>query len=77
MTGEKPDFGILDTFPKLLAENARVRGDKPASREKDYGIWLSWTWAEVAEELENPAPTREYAGERGEPGDCQDVRRCQ
>jgi len=40
----------LDTFPKLLAHNARVRGDLPASREKDFGIWLSWTWAEVAAE---------------------------
>ena len=51
MTGDTPISGNLDTFPKLLAENARVRGDKPASREKDFGIWLSWTWAEVAEEV--------------------------
>ena len=51
MTGEKPESGILDTFPKLLAENALVRGDRPASREKDYGIWLSWTWSQVAEEV--------------------------
>jgi len=40
----------LDTFPKLLTHNARVRGDLPASREKDFGIWLNWTWAEVEEE---------------------------
>jgi len=51
MTGDKPISGNFDTFPKLLAENARLRGDKPASREKDFGIWLSWTWAEVAEEV--------------------------
>ena len=41
----------LDTFPKLLLEHARTRGDKPAMREKDYGIWLSWTWAEAAENV--------------------------
>ena len=45
MTDGMPDFGSLDTFPKLLRENVRVRADKPANREKDYGIWLSWTWA--------------------------------
>ena len=36
-----------DTFPKLLARNARVRGDRPAIRHKDLGIWQTWTWAEV------------------------------
>jgi long-chain acyl-CoA synthetase len=36
-----------DTFGKILAENARIRGDKPAMRFKDNGIWASWTWAEV------------------------------
>ncbi|MEX2409652.1 MAG: AMP-binding protein, partial [Rhodovibrionaceae bacterium] len=41
----------LDTFPKLLLEHARLRGGKPAMREKDYGIWLSWTWAEAAENI--------------------------
>jgi long-chain acyl-CoA synthetase len=35
-----------DTFPKLLLRNARVRGARPAIREKDYGIWQSWTWAQ-------------------------------
>ena len=41
-----------DTFPKLLLEHARVRSDRPANREKDYGIWQSWSWAEVAAEVE-------------------------
>ncbi|MEO0623586.1 MAG: AMP-binding protein [Pseudomonadota bacterium] len=39
-----------DTFAKLLAANARDRGSRPASREKEYGIWQSWSWAEVSEE---------------------------
>ena len=42
----------LDTFPKLLLEHARIRPNRPANREKDYGIWQSWTWAEVAAEVE-------------------------
>ena len=42
----------LDTFPKLLLEHARVRPDRPANREKDYGIWQSWSWAQVAAEVE-------------------------
>lgn len=37
----------LDTFPKLLRRNAEVRGGKTAFRHKDLGIWQSWTWAEV------------------------------
>jgi long-chain acyl-CoA synthetase len=41
-----------DTFPKLLLEHVRVRPDRPANREKDYGIWQSWSWAEVAAEVE-------------------------
>ena len=44
--------GAADTFPKLLLEHARVRPDRPAKREKDYGIWQSWSWAEVAAEVE-------------------------
>ncbi len=38
----------LDTFPRLLLEHARVRGDHPATREKDLGIWQTWTWSQVA-----------------------------
>jgi long-chain acyl-CoA synthetase len=44
------DIGALDTFPKLLMHHARVRGDRPAIREKDLGIWQTWTWHELAEE---------------------------
>ena len=41
----------LDTYPKLLIEHARVRGDHPATREKDFGIWQSWSWSQVLEEV--------------------------
>ena len=41
----------LDTFPKLLLNHAELRGDNPAIREKDFGIWQFWTWQEMAEEI--------------------------
>src|SRR5436305_8971080 len=39
------------TFPRLLMQHAAERGDHPATREKDLGIWQTWTWAEVADEV--------------------------
>jgi len=43
--------GEADTFPKLLIENARVRGGRIAMRHKDLGIWQAWTWAEMFEAI--------------------------
>jgi long-chain acyl-CoA synthetase len=43
--------GSDDTFPKLLARNARLRPGRTAFRHKDLGIWQSWTWAEVHENV--------------------------
>ena len=40
-----------DTFPRLLLHHARVRPDHPATREKDLGIWQTWTWRQVAAEV--------------------------
>ena len=40
-----------DTFPRLLLRHAQSRGDAPAMREKDIGIWQSWSWAQVAVEV--------------------------
>lgn len=45
------DAANLDTFPKLLIEHARTRGDRPSIREKQFGIWQAWTWQEAAEEI--------------------------
>ncbi len=45
-----------DTFPKLLLANALRIGSRPAMREKDYGIWQTFTWAQVLEQV------REIAG---------------
>jgi long-chain acyl-CoA synthetase len=40
-----------DTFPRLLLHHAQARGDRPAVREKDLGIWQTWTWRQVADEV--------------------------
>ena len=45
------DGTAADTFPKLLSRNAQVRGARPAIRHKDLGIWQTWTWAQVLEEV--------------------------
>src|SRR3954467_5569683 len=47
----KERIETLDTFPKLLMHHARVRPERPAIREKDLGIWQTWTWREFAEEV--------------------------
>jgi long-chain acyl-CoA synthetase len=41
----------LDTFPRLLQNHAEIRPRHPAMREKDLGIWQTWTWSQVAEEV--------------------------
>ena len=45
------DLSGLDTFPKLLLHHAKVRAERPAIREKDLGIWQTWSWQRFAEEV--------------------------
>ena len=45
----------LQSIPALLHRNAKLYGTKPAYREKEFGIWQSWTWAETEEQVENLA----------------------
>ena len=45
----------LDTFPRLLMHHAKERPDHPATREKDLGIWQTWTWRQVADEVRSLA----------------------
>lgn len=40
-----------DTFPKLLRLHAQMRGGRPAYRHKDRGIWQTWTWREVYDDV--------------------------
>jgi long-chain acyl-CoA synthetase len=53
-----------DTFPKLLLHNARTRGDRTANREKELGIWQSWTWAQVKDEVHAIAAALAHHGVR-------------
>ena len=40
-----------DTFPRLLQHHAQIRGGHPSIREKDLGIWQTWTWSQVLAEV--------------------------
>ena len=53
-----------DTFPKLLLRHASELGVAPAIREKYLGIWQSWSWAEVREEVGYLAAGLAVAGVR-------------
>jgi len=39
------------TFPRLLLAHARQRPQHPAYREKDLGIWQTWSWAQAAQQV--------------------------
>jgi len=39
------------TFPRLLLEHARQRPAHPAYREKDLGIWQTYSWSQAAQEV--------------------------
>ncbi len=51
MTCSAPDLAEHDTFPKLLRYNAEHRPSVSAIREKDLGIWQTWTWTEFRDEV--------------------------
>jgi long-chain acyl-CoA synthetase len=41
-----------DTFPKILLDNVKKFGrDKTAIREKDYGIWQSYSWQDCHDHI--------------------------
>jgi long-chain acyl-CoA synthetase len=39
---------VQTTFPRLLLEHAAARPGAPALREKEFGIWQTLTWSELA-----------------------------
>ncbi|MGJ7545472.1 AMP-dependent synthetase/ligase [Variovorax sp. LT1R16] len=43
------------TFPRLLRAHAAAQPDAPAVREKDLGIWQTWTWGETAQAVREMA----------------------
>ncbi|KKK54670.1 hypothetical protein LCGC14_3082350, partial [marine sediment metagenome] len=40
------------SIPALLARNVARFGSKAAYREKQFGIWQSWTWSQTRDEVE-------------------------
>ena len=50
-TMELPDLDALDTTPKLLLHNAANWPDDLALREKEFGVWHPFTWAECRERV--------------------------
>ena len=55
------------TFPQLLLKHAKQRPSSPALREKEYGIWQTMTWSELASLVEHVACGLHQAGlKRGE-----------
>ena len=41
------------TLPGLLMHQARTRPDGPAIREKDLGIWRTYSWRDYADQVED------------------------
>ncbi len=46
-----PDIEQLDTYPKLLAHNAAQWPNAIAMREKDFGIWNEYSWADYQKQV--------------------------
>ncbi|MEM8824634.1 MAG: AMP-binding protein, partial [Pseudomonadota bacterium] len=46
---------VLRTLPEYLERNATQFGSAPAFREKEFGIWQEWNWAEARDEIEEVA----------------------
>jgi long-chain acyl-CoA synthetase len=60
-------MGMQTTFPQLLLHHASSRPTAAAMREKEYGIWQSLTWADLAKMVEYLAAGLHQAGlRRGE-----------
>ena len=43
------------TFPRLLMQHAKQRPSAPAMREKEYGIWQTLSWADLAKMVSHMA----------------------
>jgi len=41
----------LGTFPRVVQRNATTFGERPAYREKAFGIWQGWTWIQAHEQV--------------------------
>ena len=48
---EQPDLARHDTLPKLLVSQAGSRPREVAQREKDLGIWRTYSWSDYLDEV--------------------------
>ncbi len=56
-----------DTLPKFLVRNAQIWPNRPAIREKDFGIWQTYTWSDYYRQVKEFAlGLRELGFERGD-----------
>jgi long-chain acyl-CoA synthetase len=55
---------VQTTFPKLLLQHASQRPAAPAMREKEYGIWQTLAWRDLAQMVEHLACGLHQAGLR-------------
>src|SRR5262250_71747 len=53
--GEEATVPDLTTLPRLMQRNAKELGDRPAIREKDRGIWQTWTWKQYQDQVRDLA----------------------
>ncbi|RCX10031.1 AMP-dependent synthetase/ligase [Extensimonas vulgaris] len=53
---------MLTTFPQLLLRHAAERPQAAAMREKEYGIWQTYRWADFAQLVEHLAAGLHQAG---------------
>lgn len=51
-----------ETFPQLLLQHAQRQPDRAAMREKEYGIWQTLTWSQMAQLVERLACGLHQAG---------------
>ena len=52
MTADMANQAGLNSVPALLHRNATLFADAPAYREKEFGIWQSWSWSQTRDEIE-------------------------
>ncbi len=53
MSSEKKNNDKPVSLIRLVRRNAELYSKKPAYREKEFGIWQSWSWAQASTEIDN------------------------
>jgi long-chain acyl-CoA synthetase len=46
---------VPTTFPRLLLDHAKARPADPALREKEFGIWQTWSWRRAEQDVRHLA----------------------